>query len=99
MCEIHLVETAREDRQGAAGLRCSYCNRPNHGNHVHVDGCLDDGSLGLYRIAYHPDCAWDVERDNEAIEAGEGCFDYGQPLDHGTTDSLSKAGSPPVQTP
>lgn len=50
------------------------------GDCVLVGGHLDDGSPGLYRFAYHTDCAWDVEHDDEAIDANDGCFDYGTPL-------------------
>lgn len=80
MCDVHLIETCREHRSRAQGLRCSYCASAIHGDYVHVAGHLDDGSPGLYRFVYHPDCAWDVEHYDEAIEASEGCFDYGQPL-------------------
>lgn len=41
---------------------------------------MDDGSPGLYRCAYHEDCAWDMEHDDTAIDAHDGCFNYGTPL-------------------
>jgi len=80
MCDVHLVETSRTTCPAPAGLRCSYCGEPLRGPCVLVEGHLDDGSPGLYRFAYHEDCAWDVEHDDEAIDANEGCFDYGTPL-------------------
>jgi len=92
MCDVHLIETAREERTGAAGLRCSYCDDPIHGDYVHVEGRLDDGSPGLYRFTYHPDCAWDAEHDLDAIDAGAGCFDYGRPLDNQAAGSNPSGG-------
>lgn len=83
MCDVHLVETFRAERTGAGGVRCSYCRAPIDGDFVHVEGHLDDGTPGLYRFTYHPDCAWDVEHDEGEIEAGQGCFNYGEPLDEG----------------
>lgn len=79
MCDVHLVETHRALRPAAAGLRCCYCDTPIQGDSLHVEGHLDDGSPGLYRFAYHPDCAWDMEHDDEVIDARGGCFDYGTP--------------------
>ena len=80
MCEVHLVETSRALRPAPEGMRCCYCDAPIRGEAVYVEGQLDDGSPGLYRFAYHPDCAWDMEHDDEAIDAHQGCFSYGTPL-------------------
>lgn len=80
MCDVHLAETRRVLGPAGAGLRCCYCGDPIQGEALHVEGRLDDGSPGLYRFAYHPDCAWDMEHDEEVIEARAGCFDYGAPI-------------------
>jgi hypothetical protein len=81
MCDVHLIETSRVLRHADEGLRCCYCETPIQGDAVHVAGHLDDGSPGLYRFVYHPDCAWDMEHDHEVVDARHGCFDYGEPLE------------------
>lgn len=91
MCNVHLVETARALRPAGAGLRCCYCETPIQGDAVHVEGRLDDGSPGLYRFAYHPDCAWDMEHDDDVIDARDGCFDYGTPISFDATDCAAQA--------
>ena len=80
MCNIHLVETSRALRLAPPHLRCCFCDATIHGEALYVEGHLDDGSPGLYRFAYHEDCAWDMEHDDMAIDAHDGCFNYGTPL-------------------
>ena len=88
MCDVHLVETRRTTEPAPAGQRCSYCSEPLHGRCVIVAGYLDDGSQELYCFAYHEDCAWDMEHDDEVIETREGCFDYGTPLTIGALPTV-----------
>ncbi len=83
MCDAHLIETSRALGSAPADLRCGYCDAPIHGEALYVECLLDDGSPGLYRFAYHEDCAWDMEHDDTAIDAHDGCFNYGTPLSVG----------------
>jgi hypothetical protein len=81
MCDVHLIETSRFSRDTPEDTRCCYCGERIRGQGVYVEGHLDDGSPGLYRFIYHEDCAWDMEHDLDEIEAHEGCFSYGEPVD------------------
>jgi hypothetical protein len=81
MCDVHLIKTLRETRHVKAGATCCYCGEKIAGEGVVVEGHLDDGSPGLYRFAYHDDCAWDMEHDLDEIDAHDGCFSYGMAVE------------------
>lgn len=79
MCDVHLIEHARERRETLA-YNCCYCGGWIGGRGVYISGELDDGTPGTYGFAYHADCADDMIYDPVEIAAGDGCFNYGEPV-------------------
>lgn len=80
MCDVHLVETARKTGPVPSGTACCYFGASIEGDGVIVEGQLEDGSPGLYRFIYHDDCAWDMEHDDDQIDAHDDCFNHGVPV-------------------
>ena len=79
MCDVHLIEHQREPRRALPHV-CCYCGGWIGGPGIYITGALDDGTPGTFGFAYHASCVEDMEFDTEEIAAGDGCFNYGEPV-------------------